>query len=462
MQFVYFLNFSTLSKARFRVFLRDCSVHFINLTRVCIAMAFKVPKFKNGKILSEQQLYELAQLSIEFFRWNCIVGKNFGFFIPSEIDFRSTSKSWNQFDWENDNLFVSNLFVTSSQGYPFIIQDRRKIEKIGKTLFAVVYLANNSQSYSDDGYKIDFKWDLPEIESDQETKPFLIELGQVAGNHSNLKFSITPLVLQLNATSNLWGTILIFKENINKYLEQLMMAVRENNLDCSEYINRLERLSLFSENTKVAKFIDTALLTLKSATGFYHRLIYRQNYSNSQDRFCKHLQGRALERQLADTNGNQIEPEIFDRIDELLEMEIETGQDQQNFIEKLSYLFASNSYLFKKLRTNKEVFPSKGYPQPFDVKRSLYRYEMPPNEKKACRIVVEFNKEPINVAFIFTDRENIRSTETLIALKQKQQSQKENTPKYRYKLLLDIEDYLFIAAPFKIIEKVELIEAEDN
>ncbi|MBR8828172.1 MAG: hypothetical protein DSM107014_09800 [Gomphosphaeria aponina SAG 52.96 = DSM 107014] len=420
-------------------------------------MVFKVPKFENGQILSEQELYALARVSIESFRWNCIAGKNFGFFAPSEIDCNSSSNSWNQFDWENDNLFVSNVLVISSQGYPFIIQGRNKIEQAEKRkiLFAVAYLAKDSQSYKNNGYKIDFKWDLPEIESNKETEPFLIELGRVTGNENNRKFELTPPILQLNGTSKLWEIVLILKKYVDKYIEQLIIAVGENNIDAGEYIDRLERLNLFAENTQVDKFIDTAILTLKSATGFYHRLIYHQ--SKSQIEACKNLMGRALERQLARINGNKIEPEIFDSIDELLEMEVKTGQEQQTFIEKLSYLLASTSHLFKKLQTNKkELLISKGYPKRFDIMRDLYRYQLP--EKEGKKVVVEFNVEPTNVAFIFTREENIKSTETLIPLKE--QAQNENPQiNRRYKLLLDPNNYLFIAAPEQIIKKVELINA---
>jgi hypothetical protein len=425
-------------------------------------MTFKIPKFEDGHILCEQELYALARLPIEFFRWNCIAGRNFGFFAPSEIDLISGADSCNEFYWENDNLVVSNLFVISSQGYPFIIQGKKQIEKTGKTLFAVAYLAKDSQFYGEGGYKIDFKWDLPKIESHSETEPFLIELGQVTGSNSNRKFELKPPVLQLNCTSKLRQVVFILnlKENIEEYIEKLIVASGENNLDCSEYIDRLERLNLFSQNTGVDKFIGTASLTLKSATGFYHRLIYHQNNPKLQYQSCKNLRGRALEKELAKIQGNKIEPEIFDPIDELLEMQVKTGQQQQTFIEKLSYLFASNSCFSEKLKiTRQEIFPSKGYPQTFDVRRDLYLYEFPQNQKQGRRVIVEFNVEPTNVAFIFTSQDNLLSTGTLIPLKQ--QSEQENPDRNRYKLLLDMKDYLFIAAP-KQIMKVELIKAEDN
>jgi len=425
-----------------------------------MTMTFKVPKFEDGHILSEQELYALARLSIEFFRWNCIAGRNFGFFAPSEIDLRSGSDSWNQFDCENDNLFVSNLFVISLQGYPFIIQGQKKIEKIGKTLFAVAYLAKDSQSYNDDGYKIDFKWDLPEIELNQETEPFLIELGQVTGNDSNRKFSITPPALQLNATSKLWKTVLILKKNIDKYIEQLIIAAGENNLDCSEYIDRLERLHLFYKNTEVAEFINIALLTLKSAKGFYYRLIDDEGKRYQYNESYRNYRGRVLENKLAENYGSLTEPEIFEPISELLQMEVITGQHQQNFIEKLTYLFDSDKYLFQRLQIKRQrISQSEGYPQQFDLQRWLYRYELQPNAKENHTLVIEFNKDPTNVAFIFTNEKDLTSTH-ITPLKQiKQKYQPENANNKRYELPpFNTESYLFVAAPKEIINQVELIK----
>lgn len=426
-------------------------------------MTFKVPKFQNGQILSEQQLYSLPRLSIEFFRWNCVAGKSFGFFAPPGNNLNSTSKPLNQFDWENDNLFVTNLFVISSQGYPFIIPGRTKIEVEEKALenilFAVAYLAKDSESYNDDGYQVSFKWNLPEIESNQETEPFLVELGKLTDDYSNRQFAITPPILQLNGTSKLWKTILTLEQNVEKYIEQLIIAVGENNLDCSEYIERLERLNSFYQKTEVTTFINTALLTLKSAEGFYHRLIYQQDDLSLQDKYqsCEKLQGRALEKRLAEINGTQIESEIFASINELLKMIVETGQQQQEFIEKLSYLFSSSSYLFKKLQnTGQEIYLSEGYPQTYDVRRWLYQYEVQVVDKENSSLVIEFHQEPTNVAFTFTNEKNLETTSTLIPLKV--ESQQKNTNKQRYQLPLYSENYLFVAAPKQIIKKVELMK----
>lgn len=422
-------------------------------------MTFKVPKFQNGQILSEQQLYSLPRLSIECFRWNSVAGKNFGFFAPPGNNLGSVSNPLNQFDWEDNNLFINNLFVISSQGYPFIIRGRKKIEVVGTTLFAVAYLAEDSESYSDDGYRVDFKWDVPEIESNDETEPFLIELGKLTDDYNSQQFVITPPILQLNGTSKLWETVLKLEQNLDKYIEQLIVAVGENNLDCSEYIERLERLNSFYQKTEVNTFINTALLTLKSAEGFYHRLIYHQDINALQNKYqcCENLRGRALEKRLAKINGSQIEPKIFAPINELVEMVVETGQQQQNFIEKLAYLFSSISYLFKKLQnTGQEIYLSEGYPQTFDVRRWLYQYELQSIAKENSSLVIEFNQQPTNVAFVFTNERNLQSTQTLIPLKV--ESQQKITNKQRYEFPSFSENYLFVAAPERIIKKVELIK----
>jgi len=419
-------------------------------------MAFKIPKFENDHILYEQDLYALAQLSMECFRWNCIAEKDFGFFAPGTSNLISNHDSWNQFKWQNDLLIVRNLFIISQQGYPFIIKGQREIKKQGSILFAVANFAKDSVSYDGDGYTIELKWDIPEVEPLKEEEPFIIKLGQVTGNSRNFKFEIFSPILQLTGTSNLWKIVLELKEHVENYIEQLIIAVEENHLDCSEYIDRLERLNSFSPKTEVANFIQIALLTLKSAAGFYHRLIYSQDNSNSRYQSCYKIRGRALEKRLEKINGSQLEPEIFAPIDELLVMEVETGQQQQDFIEKLSYLFASTSHLFQRLQINsQEKFPSQGYPKKFDQLRMLYRYDFEPDEKAGRSLVIEFNEEPTNVAIIFSHQKNLRDTKNLIPLKQI--SKKKKNDKKRYEILLNIESYLFIAAPVETLKKVEIV-----
>ncbi|BAZ08980.1 hypothetical protein NIES4071_07860 [Calothrix sp. NIES-4071] len=77
-------------------------------------------------------------------------------------------------------------------------------------------------------------------------------------------------------------------------------------------------------------------------------------------------------------------------------MKVETGQQQQEFVEKLAYLFASDGILSRKLQIKRQrILQSEGYPQYFDVQRFLYRYELRHNKENQV-LVVEFNKEPTN------------------------------------------------------------------
>lgn len=261
----------------------------------------------------------------------------------------------------------------------------------------------------------------------------------------------------MHGTSQLRATALELQKNIEKYIERLITAIGGRSLDISEYLDRLERLNSFSQKTAVAEFIDIALLTLKSAKGFYYRLIDDEGRRYQHDESYKNYRGRALENKLEEKYGSLTESKIFNSINELLQMEAKTGQQQQNFIEKLTYLFAVDKHLYQRLQTNKQrILQSEGYPQNFDVQRSLYRYELQVTVKENQSLVIEFNKEPVNVAFIYTSDKELKST-SLTPLKQK--SRQENINDKRYVLpLFNTESYLFVAAPKNIISHVELIK----
>jgi len=425
-------------------------------------MGLKIPKFEDGQILYERELYELAGLSIECFRWNSIAEKQVGFFFPLQVNY----SLWNQFTCENGSLAITNLFVISSEGYPFIYQGRKKLEKIGKILYAILRLPGDSQSYDGDGYRIDFKWDLPEIESNVNPKIFIIELGQIIVENKIPKFCPEPPAFHIDSISNIFEEAKILKKNLEKYLERLEEAVEEKNIDCSEYIDRLEKLNLFSGVSRINLFIGDAKLSLKSAKGFYHRLVYEENGSKEQYEQYKNLRSRSLEIKLSKIfHGNKIEPKIFNPIDELIKMETKKGYQQQIFIEKLRSLFDSDSRLFKILESNtkkkesntKQIFPNHDS-RSFDRIRHLYQYELSEIGNNNC-IIIEFNDDPANVDFVFTNENNLKNTKNLIPIKTQAEKKKStNRCTNRYSLRFARESNLFIASPQDLIKKVELIK----
>ena len=419
-------------------------------------MVIKVPKFQNDEVLSEKELYALARLPIEFFRWQSFSQKTFGFFAPSESNLPSTR---NKFHWENDSLSINNLFVISPQGYPFICLGQRKIESTrnSQNLYAVLHFPKNSVSYEDNGYRIEFEWDIPEIETPNQEEFLPIKLGKLIKDErtEEVTFEIVPQIIQLQGTSRLWTEASKLQENIEKYIKKLV-TIGEKNIDISEYLDRLERLNIFSQKTEVNEFIAIVRLTLVSAQGFYYRLIDDEDKRYQYDEDHKNYRGRALENKLAENYGTLTEPEIFEPINELLQMEVHTGQQQQDFIEKLAYLFAPDKLLSQKLQTKRQrISQSEGYPQNFDLQRWLYRYELPRVTRENKTLVIEFNREPTNVAFIYTSDPAL-TTSRLSSLKQN--SQTENTNNKRYELPpFNTESYLFIAAPEGMIAQVELV-----
>ena len=423
-------------------------------------MVFNVPQFKNNEILSEGQLYALAQLSLEFFRWNCIADKQYGFFTPPQIDITQHNYSWNQFRFEGETLYISNLFLISKQGYPFIFEGTKTLEKLGNTLYAVAYFAKDSQSYSGRGYEVSFEWDLPEVDSPaEEQEPFFINLGTVIESEGKRIFSLKPPVIFLDSTSALWEAALNLKKIFHIYIKELVKHNRENTVDRSELLHRCDRLALLSGNTRTDTFIKDARLALESARGFYHRLIYQET---ARDDSRRHLRERALEENLIQTKGNIVKPELFDLIDDCLSIcrgdSSNTGQDQLALVKKLVELFSSYSPLFKYLQIEKKSNPhliplSEGYPQSFPPKRNLYRYELPKVDITG-RVIVEFTRNPTNVGFIFSNQE--KRPDSLPFLKKNAELVEDNSKRHRYRLLGGLARYLFIAAPLDTILKVEI------
>ncbi len=425
-------------------------------------MVFNVPQFKNNEILSEKQLYALAQLSLEYYRWNCISTKQYGFFTPPQIDNTRRNHSWNQFFFENQTLYLSNLYLISKQGYPLIFEGTKSFEKVGNTLYAVVHFAKDSQSYIGRGYEVSFEWDLPKMDSPvEEQEQFLINLGTVIESEGKRIFSLNPPVIFLDSTSTLWEEALHLKKIVHNYGKQLLKHSRENTVDRSELLHRLDRLILLSENTRMVSFIQDAQLALESARGFYHRLIYQET---SQDESWRNLMGRALEEELIQTKGSIVKPEIFDRIGDCLSLCLgdssNTGQTQLALVKKLGEILSSNSPLFKYLQIEKIVINSnliplsEGYPQTFPPRRYLYRYELSKGDNTNCQVVVEFTQNPKNAGFMFSNEE--KNPDSLPFLKKNAKLEGEDSRRHRYRLVGKPECYLFIAAPLDAILKVEL------
>lgn len=362
-------------------------------------MVFKLPQFKDGKILSARELNDLAEvsLSLEYFRYNCVAGKQYGFFAPP---IKEDHKVWNKFFMDRENLSITNLFLINKEGYPFLAQGENKIPITDHSscLYAVANFTKNSKSNS--GYEVKFEWAIDEWAI--EPKQLFIKLGEVKESNGEKQFSLEPPAITLDSTSDLWEAAKKLKTVIqNEYIEELVNHSRESQVDRNELLNRCDQSILFSENTRVDTFIKEAQLLLESTRGFYYRLIDEENSHNYSS---KNLTGRALESYLIKNQAQTKESEkiLINNIEENFKkledcQSKNTASNQLLLVERLVKLFDSHSPIIQKLKNNENSHKSglKGDLIPsYDRGKKIYRYQLP-NENSSSEIVVEFfNNDP--------------------------------------------------------------------
>ena len=113
-------------------------------------MELSIPKFKDGEILSEIQLYQLAWLPLNLYSLLNLAKGYVGFFCP-KLDEETT---WNSFCLEGNYLTVKNLFVISDEGIPFILLGEKEVEVVAEAenLIATVSIAKNSEPFSHESF----------------------------------------------------------------------------------------------------------------------------------------------------------------------------------------------------------------------------------------------------------------------------------------------------------------------
>lgn len=376
-------------------------------------MIFDVPKFTDGEILSEEALYKLAQLSLQFFRWNSIAGQEFGFFAPTQA-----LDSWNKFSIEQKKLVINNLYVISEQGYPFILEGSENIKVSGTILYAEMNLARDSQFYKKPGYNIDFKWDLSKQDINKQENPVIL-LGKIEDDQET--FRLMPPVNTLNSTSDLSNKVSKFKEVICGYRDALNKYTDTHHIRGEEFIYGVNRLCNIPLNTRIAKFVDDICSTLQYADSFYHRHKLKQEALDSIKSCLEDIYNMNLERY-----SNLI---VSNLLDEVLP------------------LFQQNSNLWTSLYTRKIYYSDSQY---YNNNLKIYRYDLDENQEE---FVIEFMGRSSDIDFAFSQDKKLPKER-----KSLKRNKIEGTDKNRrYSVSKPRHNrYLFIVAPETMNFQVEI------
>ncbi len=355
-------------------------------------MVISVPKFQDGEVLSETQLYQLAWFPLNVYSLHNLATGYIGFISPQT----STESVWNNFQLENNSLIIENLFVISNEGIPFIFQGKKDIEIVDgeDTLVATVYLAKDSQPFShefflptynsdtntdDDNqpnynaYQIAFQWgETPQNVIDGAIS-FDVTLGKIINASTansvemleeekeaeeleeRLQFEHLPLIYNLDALPELQEEISRLGKALTKYINLLLDNTKAQGVDRSDLLSQLEGLSynLSYAHMPTKKIIKEALFVLKAVLGFYARLAYYQNRKKmpyeALYKGCEDFTGRLLEHKLNEihtTYGESPDKEV-NHLNDLLESSPKTGTEQIKFFQELEFLF--DEKLYKKL-----------------------------------------------------------------------------------------------------------------
>lgn len=324
-------------------------------------MELQIPRFQNGEVLTETQLYQLAWLPLNLYCLSNLAKGHIGFFSPQ------LTEPCNSFKIEGNNLIIESLFIISDKGVPFILLGEKDIDIVddAKTLIATLYIAENSRPFShrsfypiyeqptddDDesqpnynAYQIVFQWNEEPLEPIEGTLSFNLHLGNIISNSDNeLKFEYLPAAYYLNALPELKELSDKLAQALQEYAELLLDPTIMVKLDRSRLLATIENFgdSLGNVYAPARELIREAKILLKATLGFHSWLLYAQN---PQDKLYEGIQNyRSLtERKLneihlaySDSTDNEI-----NSINTLLESTTNTGSEQVKFFQGLHILFA--------------------------------------------------------------------------------------------------------------------------
>ncbi len=340
-----------------------------------------IPKFKDGEVLSETELYKLAWLPFELNRLANLARGQVGFFCPDD----SLEPTWNAVEFRGDQVYVDKLYLVSSEGVAFVSTKPLTLEfdeglNSGETLFVSLFSATSSIAFNhrlfasstlvSDSFKEkkdefgfdDFDEESPQAPvtpavSSANAYQLLLHWGEdsapviegcnhyrIAMAHYNgsslelLPKAVYPVALpELSIATSSFLTVL---EAYSLLLLEVATAV---GLERNDLLLRLEVLEVNLRTPYLAteQLIANAKLMLRVAKGFYLRAAYVQNRNNPALGNLRGLEGRMLEHHL-EIQKLEIAGDLRRLLDELeysLSKLPSTAYEQIQFFKGLKRIF---------------------------------------------------------------------------------------------------------------------------
>lgn len=267
-------------------------------------MAITLPLFKDGQILGERQLYELAAFARDWARLSTGGTPN-GFFAPPH-DVLEKDAKWNGVEVDGNHVLIRPLFLLH-QGFPFInTKPERLISECSSDLYACLRIASSAEGRSDTdpGYTVQFSWSATTMRG-----PFISVVKIATRRTINpLVFDLAPPAIIPAAIPELEAQVEKLAEEAKEFQKHLVkhaigLPSDAERSDC-EPVDRdivmfqLRRLAVITRFAPMSVLMAELQLTIRAIRGFFLRLRFAEQpdrWPKAMREPLKRLRGAVLE-----------------------------------------------------------------------------------------------------------------------------------------------------------------------
>ena len=320
-----------------------------------------IPKFEDGQVLKERDLYDLAISTFQALRVASIASKSFGFFRPSN----RTLKKWNYFEIRDGELLIENLYLLSDYGTPFQTESMKIPLGNAKTIHLELITPRSSAEYGTKGCHIVPRLDLP---GDDASTVMIARFDESRGPRP----FFPPAAIALDATSDLLSQSERLLSTLATFRDQLIEHGVLSAVDRDALVDQLDRVIWSGPQTKVMDIQVEWNILLRRAESFFDRLLYASQSGHTRYQDCTNLKGRTLEEALKKLHLSP--PATRSSIPDLKPT---TYSSLLRCVEQLDRIFHADAHWYRELLPKShEVRPRKGYPAPSARDQKKWCYDL--------------------------------------------------------------------------------------
>jgi len=233
-----------------------------------------IPRVQNGKVLTEQHLYKIAQIPLNHFRYQPQI-YGVGFYKPIINKEKIVS---NNFIIEKNFIILKNIYVISDDGDIFIIENKKiEIQLDQGNILSLSYIIPNDSNDHKSGYienkpKIKFKW-IKFQENQSNSKIKQICICSISKKNDQLQFeNFFPLPTTIDSQHTLFKTFLQFCSDVEHFRKKLLLYKNINTPDRDDLLFKCNQICLLFPAQPSLYILQEIRLFLRSLVLYVQKL----------------------------------------------------------------------------------------------------------------------------------------------------------------------------------------------